>query len=444
VIYTSGSTGRPKGVALTHRNLNHLTTVQHDVFQLLPTERILQFASPSFDASVWEIFMALTCGGVLVIARREALLPGPGLIELLRRQEITFVTLPPSALATLPPADLPALRTIVSAGEACRGDLVRRWGPGRQFFNGYGPTENTVAATMGLCRPGEANPPIGRPIPNVEVYLLDVYRQPVPVGVPGELYLGGPGLARGYLHRPELTAERFVPHPFSSQPGQRLYRTGDRCRWRPDGQLEFLDRIDFQVKVSGFRIEPGEIEAVLQEQPDVSQCVVVAQKDAAGDSRLAAYLVPRGEHRPTATQLREFLRARLPDHMVPSAFQVLDALPLNSSGKVDRAALPSLKGVRPELDRVYVAPRTALETLLANVWAEVLEIDKVGIHDNFFDLGGASLKSLRIMSRLQEAGLPLKPEALKPELLFQHTTVAEFAALLENHKEAPCPNAPAP
>ncbi|HEY4929196.1 MAG TPA: amino acid adenylation domain-containing protein [Acidimicrobiales bacterium] len=297
VIYTSGSTGQPKGVLVEHGGVLNLAPVVADVFQLDADSRVLQFASFSFDASVTEILLPLTVGATVCLAPREVLASGLDLLRLLDEQRITTVTLPPSLLAALPDTDLPNLVTLCSAGEACQPELVRRWGRGRRFVNGYGPTEATVATTYqvidGELPDGMTSVPIGPPIANARAYVLDDDRQPVPVGTPGELYIGGAGLARGYLGRPELTAERFIPDPFDEQPGSRLYRTGDRVRWREDGTLDFLGRFDDQVKLRGFRIELGEIEQTLMAHPDVADAAVVVREDTPGNRRLVAYIVPR-------------------------------------------------------------------------------------------------------------------------------------------------------
>jgi len=292
VIYTSGSTGKPKGVLVAHRSLCNLVKAQLKDFDVQPDSCVLQFASSSFDASVSEVFMTLVTGATLVLSARDSLLPGPALIRLLREQAITHVTLPPSVLAVLPVEELPRLRTMIVAGEACPSDLVALWVPGRRFFNAYGPTEATVCTTIAECTDSRQKLPIGYPIANTQVYLLDAQLQPVPIGVPGEIHIGGIGLARGYLNQPQLTAEKFIPNPYSEEPGARLYKTGDLARYLPDGQLEFLGRLDQQVKIRGFRIELGEIEAVLNQHPQVQQTVVMVREDIAGNKCLVAYVVP--------------------------------------------------------------------------------------------------------------------------------------------------------
>jgi amino acid adenylation domain-containing protein/non-ribosomal peptide synthase protein (TIGR01720 family) len=425
VIYTSGSTGTPKAVLLEHRGLCNLVAAQIRDFAMGPRSRVLQFAALGFDAVVSEVFVTLVAGATLCLARRERLLPGPGLTTLLREQRITSVTLPPSALAVLPADDLPDLRSILSAGEPCSAEIVARWAPGRQFFNAYGPTEATVGVTLAACSPDGRSPPIGRPIANKRVYLLDAHLEPVPVGVAGELCIGGVGLARGYLGRPDLTAERFVPDPFAAIPGARLYRTGDLARYRADGAIEFLGRTDHQVKIRGFRVELGEVEAVLGRHPGVREAVVLAREDTPGDKRLVAYVIAEvPAAAPTIGQLRSYLKERLPEYMVPTAFMMLDALPLTPNGKVDRPALPAPDSARPHLASAFVAPRTPVEARLAEFWAQILGLNRVGVHDNFFELGGDSILTIQIIARAQQAGLHFTPKQI-----FQHPTIAELAAV---------------
>ncbi|HEY0022714.1 MAG TPA: amino acid adenylation domain-containing protein [Longimicrobium sp.] len=425
VIYTSGSTGTPKGVMVPHRGVPNLAYAQARRFDIDGTSRVLQFASFSFDAAVAEVFDTLLAGATLVMAPREALLPGEGLIETLRRGRVTVATLPPPVLAILLPDDLPELRTVVSAGEAVDAATVQRWSGGRVFVNAYGPTEVTVCATSARCE-DERVPAIGRPLENVRVYVLDAAGAPAPVGIPGELYVGGVGVARGYLGRPGLTAEQFVPDPFSEEGGTRLYRTGDRVRWSARGELEFLGRVDEQVKVRGFRIEPGEIEAVLRRSEGVADCAIVAREDVPGERRLVAYVVGDVE----AGALREHLLRNLPEYMVPSAFVALDALPLTPNGKLDRKALPA-PDFAPREDR-YVAPRTPTEEALAEIWAETLRLERVGVHDSFFELGGHSLLATHVVSRLRQVfgvDVPLRA-------LFDEPTVAEMAVRVDAALEA--------
>ncbi len=428
VIYTSGSTGKPKGVVLRHRGLCNLATWHHIVFDMREGKRVLQFSPFSFDASVWEVFMALRNGATLCLARQETLASGPDLVKLMREQHVTTATLPPTMLLTMPVQDLPELETIIAAGEACPRELVMRWGPGRRFFNAYGPTETTVCTSMAQCDANDPqNPSIGKPIANTQLYILDAHLQPVPIGVPGELCVGGVSLARGYLNRPELTEVKFVRDPFSHEPGACLYRTGDLVRYRADGDIEFLGRIDQQVKVRGFRIELGEIEMALCRHPMVQEAAVITREDIPGDKRLVAYVVLADPSLATS-ELRVHLRECLPEYMVPSAFVVMaEGLPLSPSGKVDRKALPAPEGARPDMERAYVAPRTPTEETLASLCAELLGLDRVGVFDSFFDLGGHSLLATQFISRLRDTfqvELPLRS-------LFEHPTIAELATAVE-------------
>jgi amino acid adenylation domain-containing protein/FkbM family methyltransferase len=397
VVYTSGSTGRPKGVLVSHRGIPNLALGHIAARRMDETSRVLQFASFSFDALVSELFTTFLAGGTLVMAAPDDLVPGAALEATLRREGVTIALLPPSVLALLSPHDLPALRTVVSAGEAADAALVERWSPGRRLLNTYGPTENTVGSCWAACVADGRTPPIGRPLPNLRAYVLDGAGEPSAVGVPGELYLGGPGVARGYQGRAGLTAGRFVPDPFGAAPGARLYRTGDRVRWRGDGVLEFMGRVDAQVKVRGFRVEPGEVEAALRRLPGVADCVVAARALRPGDTRLVAYVAGGAG----ADALRDGLRHTLPEHMVPSVFVRVDALPRTPGGKVDRAALPA-----PAADddgARYVAPSTDTEAVLAGIWADVLGRERVGVREGFFDLGGHSLLATRMASRVRQA-----------------------------------------
>jgi amino acid adenylation domain-containing protein/non-ribosomal peptide synthase protein (TIGR01720 family) len=423
VIYTSGSTGRPKGVMVEHEGVCNLASAQAAVLGVASASRVLQFAPLGFDASVWEIAMALLNGGTLCVPDASAPLVGTALLDALRESRVTIATLPPSALRTLPADRLPDLETIVTAGEACPPDLVAQWAPGRRFFNAYGPTEATVCASIARCEGGGSPPPIGHPFANAGLHVLDARMRPVPVGVPGELYIAGAGVARGYLHSPELTKERFVADPFSGEAGLRLYRTGDLVRRLPDGQLDFLGRLDHQVKIRGHRVEPGEVEAAIARQRGVREVVVAGRQDAPGEKRLVAYVVPDKGAAPTAALLREALKRELPDPLVPAAFVMLDALPLTPNGKVDRAALPAPGGERPILRRAYAPPRTGPEAVLADIWSRVLKTYPVGVHDDFFELGGDSILSLQIAALAEQGGI-----CVTPRQVLQHTTIAELAA----------------
>jgi acyl-coenzyme A synthetase/AMP-(fatty) acid ligase len=364
---------------------------------------VLQFASISFDAAISEIFKTLLTGATLCLAKSESLLPVDPLRNLLRKQAITTVTLPPSVWAVLPSDDLPSLHTAISAGEACSSQIAALWGRNaHRFLNAYGPTEVTVCATISDPLDGTTRPPIGKALANTRVHVLDANLQPVPVGVVGELYVGGVGLARGYLHRPDLTAERFVPNPFLDQPGGRLYRTGDLARYWRDGNLEYVGRVDQQVKVRGFRIELGEIETALVQHPSIRDVVVLAREDTPGDKRLVAYLITEPGAATDITQWRAWLIKKLPEYMLPAAFVLLPEFPLTPNGKVDRRALPAPDANRPDQGEAYVAPRDPLEQFLINLWQPTLGLKQIGVNDNFFDIGGNSLKGAILINRLQE------------------------------------------
>jgi amino acid adenylation domain-containing protein len=419
VIYTSGSTGRPKGVGNIHRGLCNLAGAQRTLFDVTPASQVLQFASASFDASVWEVVMALGNGATLHLAEREELLPGPALLRTLRERRITHATLPSSALQACDVAEAPEhAMTFILAGEALPPALAAAWSRRNRLFNAYGPTETTVCATAHLCVPGHAGPvPIGRPIANAAVYVLDAQRRPVPLGAVGELYLGGENVARGYLHRPELTAERFVDDPFRGVAGARMYKSGDLGRWRADGSLEFLGRNDFQVKIRGFRIELGEIEARLAAYEGVGEAAVIAREDTPGDKRLVAYVV-MDEAAFDASALRAALATQLADYMLPAAFVRLDAFPLTPNGKLDRRALPAPDATAVAA-RAYEAPVGPTEEALAAIWQELLGLERVGRHDHFFELGGHSLTAVQLAARLRERfdlELPLRALFECPQL----------------------------
>ena len=427
VIYTSGSTGKPKGVLVAHQGLCNLAQAQISLFDVNSDSIVLQFASFSFDASIWEVVMALCSGARLCLGTKDSLLPGPNLMQSLRKYNITHVTLPPSALAVLPYEELLALRTIVVAGEACSPDLVAQWSKDRRFFNAYGPTESTVCSTVAECSDSSNQPSIGRPISNTQIYILDSHLQLVPIGVRGELYIGGAGLARGYLNRPKLTQEKFLVNPFSQQQGTRLYKTGDLARYLPNGNIEYLGRIDHQVKIRGFRIELGEIEAILSQHPSVKQILVIDREDLPGDKRLVAYIVHDQEQVPKVSELRCLLKEKLPDYMVPSAFVMLEAMPLTPNGKVNRKALPAPDTIRPDLEKPFVSPRTPVEEVLAGIWSEILRLKQIGVHDNFFHLGGHSLATTQILSRVREVFQIEIPFCI----FFENPTIASLATTIE-------------
>jgi amino acid adenylation domain-containing protein/non-ribosomal peptide synthase protein (TIGR01720 family) len=431
VIYTSGSTGQPKGVMISHRAIcNHMFWIQ-DEFPLAGDDRVVQKTPFSFDASVWEFYAPLIAGAQLIMARPEGHRDCAYLIDLIARQQVTILQLVPSLLQLL--LDEPeiesckSLRRVFCGGEALSPELVKRFYErlAVDLQNLYGPTEAAIDATFWTCRrEGEQRSvPIGRPISNMQTYLLDSHLKPVPIGVPGELYIGGAGLARGYWNRLELTREKFIRNPFNSEAGACLYKTGDMARYRSDGALEFLGRIDHQVKLRGFRMELGEIEVALSEHPRIHKSVVMVREDNPGDKRLVAYLVAHAEP-PEISEVRAFLKEKLPDFMVPAVLVLLDSLPLTPNGKVDRQALPAPDQTRPDLKEDFVAPRTLREEVLAGIWAEILRVEQVGVHDNFFELGGDSILSIQIIARANRAGIRLSPRQI-----FQHQTIAELAAV---------------
>lgn len=422
VIYTSGSTGVPKGALLAHRGLCNVAIAQARIFGVQMGQAVLQFAPLNFDASLFEMIMALNVGACLILAA-PGLLPGPDLLDLLQVHDVAIVTLTPATLAALPQAALPALHTITVAGEACPPTLVDRWAPGRRFFNLYGPTEATIWTTCAPCVVGQP-PHIGRPIANTQVYILNPQLQPAAAGVVGELYIGGVGLARGYHQRPGLTAEKFIPHPFSDQPGMRLYKTGDLGRYQPDGAIEFLGRRDHQVKVRGFRIELGEIEAALLQISGIRDGVVIVREDRPGVKQIVAYIVGDGSQALLSGDLRAQLKSRLPEYMTPAIFVILEALPLTPNGKIDRKALPAPDHADMERMNGFVAPQTPVEQLLATIWAEVLGLPRVGMHDNFFSIGGDSILSLQVVAKARQSGI-----SLTPKHIFQHETIARLAAV---------------
>ncbi|MGW8554510.1 amino acid adenylation domain-containing protein [Streptomyces tubercidicus] len=423
LIYTSGSTGRPKGVVVPHAGLPSLGGSKVEWYATKPDSRVLQFSSLSFDSHVSEVWSALLSGARVVIAPLERMMPGDPLVELVAEQGITHIDLPPAGLAVMPDGSLPEGGTLIVGGEASSPALVKRWYRGRRMINSYGPTEATVCASMSDPIADPAIPPIGRPIWNKHVHVLDEGLRLVPPGVVGELYVSGVGLARGYLNRAGLTAERFVANPFGA--GERMYRTGDLVRWGADGQLVFLGRADDQVKLRGFRIELGEIEAAIEAEPGIGKAVVRLHQDETGEKRLVAYAVGAEER---VAALRERLAQALPDYMVPSAFMALDALPLMPNGKVNRKALPEPEFTATTTGR---APRTPREEVLCGLFAEILGVDRVGIDDSFFALGGHSLLATRLASRIRtvlRAEMPLRT-------LFEAPTVAMLAATLNEQDE---------
>jgi amino acid adenylation domain-containing protein len=431
VMYTSGSTGEPKGVAVPHRAINRLVC-NTNYIDLRATDKVAQVSNASFDAATFEIWGALLHGAQLIGITKEVALSPRDFAAQLRDSEITVLFLTTALfnqLACEVPWAFASLRYLLFGGEAVEPKWVKevlQKGAPEHLLHVYGPTENTTFTTWHLVKhvpEGATTIPIGRPIANTQVYILDKQQQPVPIGVPGELYIGGEGLARGYLNRPGLTNEYFVPHPFSDQPGARLYRSGDLGRYLPDGSIEFIGRADHQVKIRGFRIELGEVEAALSRHPAVREVVVMDREETPGRKYLAAYLVVDQQATPSVGQLRSHLQQQLPDYMVPSAFVFLDTLPLTLNGKVDRRVLPAPDRSRLEIEEPLVAPRTPIEQVLTEIWARVLNVEQVGIYDNFFELGGHSLLATQVVSRTRDAfdvNVPLST-------LFQFPTVADMA-----------------
>jgi len=433
VIYTSGSTGRPKGVAIEHRSTATFLQWALNFFSGSELSSVLLSTSFCFDLSVFELFAPLSAGGKVILVENALQLPN------LNGEEVTLVNTVPSAMTELVRLGgiTASVQTINLAGESlskCLVDEIYERTQARQVLNLYGPSEDTTYSTyVRVKRDAAGEPTIGRPVSNTAAYILDREGQPVPVGVPGELHLSGAGLARGYLNRPELTAEKFIPDPYSGSGGARMYRTGDLARYRADGEIEFLGRIDHQVKLRGYRIELGEIEAVLSQDPQVAQVVAIVREDQPGDKRLVAYIVPHpgvARESLTSSTLRSLLAERLPEYMIPSAFVVLEALPLTPNGKIDRRSLPKPEEGRSGIESSYVAPRDNLERQLANIWEKILGKKGVGVQDSFFELGGHSLLALRLFAQLENRfgkRLPLTT-------LFQSTTIEQLAGVLRENK----------
>ena len=419
VIYTSGSTGKPKGVAIEHQSSVALCHWAKQTFSTSQLSGVLATTSICFDLSVFELFVTLCLGGKVIVADNALDIANHN-----HNKEITLINTVPSVITELLRVEgiIPEqVMTVNLAGEPIQNQIVEKLYEHQNVqyvYNLYGPSEDTTYSTFALLAKGTTEQPsIGRPIANTQIYILDSHLQPVPVGVPGELYIGGDGLARGYLNRPQLTSEKFIPNPFNST--SKLYKTGDLARYLSDGNIEFLGRIDNQVKIRGFRIELGEIEAVLATHPQINQTIVIAREENSGNKRLVAYVVTDSEI--TTTQLREYLKAQLPDYMVPSAFVTLDSLPLTPNGKIDHQALPA-----PEIEREteYVAPRTEVEQILTNIWQELLPVNLVSIHDNFFEIGGDSILSIQVISRARNSGIQISAKQI-----FHRQTIAELATV---------------
>ena len=426
VIYTSGSTGTPKGIMVAHDNVINLVHSMQQKHQLTPQSRVLQYMSFNFDVSVVDIFTALLAGARLCLVPADTMVPDEALHELLQKYKVTFGRIPPSILAALSSEDLPHLKTVLTGGDRSVPEVVGRWGRGRQYFNEYGPTETTVLCTYTECFVGQQEIHIGRPIINTRAYILNEALQPVPIGVPGELYIGGDGVSRGYLKRPELTAERFIPEPWSTQPGARLYKTGDLVQYLPTGEIKFLGRTDGQVKIRGFRIELSEIEDAINHHPLVQESVVLGRETVRRDKQLVAY-IEVGTAKVTGQELREQLQEKLPAYMIPAHFVFLPALPTTLNvGKIDRQALLAMELPEEEVQTV-VAARTFTEELVLACWREVLEREHISILDDFFVIGGHSLLASQLIARFRttfKLDLPLR-------MLFDGPSIAEQAEFIE-------------
>lgn len=405
IIYTSGSSGKPKGTMLTHGGLVNLALAQQKAFSILSGQRILQFASINFDASISEIFMSLCAGAILCMASKDALEAGVTLQATLEQRRINVVTLAPVVLPLLDQHSLPDLQTLIVAGEACSREFVQLWAMGRNMINAYGPTETTVCASTELCRIDETfPPPIGRPIANTYLYILDSEFNPVPCGSEGELFIAGIGLARGYLNRPDLTAEKFLPDPFSRDAGKRMYRTGDLVRYLDDGRIEFLGRIDDQVKIRGFRIELGEIESLLRQHESIKDALVLVRDEERGEKQLVAYVVPEKRQANGFTSwadMKNYLAESLPQYMIPHQSVVLERFPLTPNGKIDRKALPDL--MWESLSQPYQEPADGLEKRLCEIWQEALLLRNIGIKDDVFELGAHSLTVARALIKINSS-----------------------------------------
>ncbi|MDF5729621.1 MAG: amino acid adenylation domain-containing protein, partial [Rhizonema sp. PD38] len=447
VIYTSGSTGRPKGVINTHMGICNRLLWMQDTYQLMSGDSVLQKTPFSFDVSVWEFFWPLLNGVRLVVAQPGGHQDSTYLVKLVVSQQITTLHFVPSMLQVfLEEQGLEAcncLKRVICSGEVLSFELQKRFFARleAELHNLFGPTEAAIDVTFWDCKRQSSLPivPIGRPIANTQIYVLDFQGQPVPIGILGEVYIGGTQLARGYLNRPELTAEKFIPNSFSDEPGARLYRSGDLARYLSDGNIEYLGRTDHQVKIRGFRIELGDISAVLSQHPAVWEVVVLAREDEEGNNYLVAYVVSERESALTTSELHRFLQEKLPNYMVPSAFVFLNALPLTVNGKVDTQALPPPSNLRPQLEVAYVMPRTEIERTIATVWQKTLNQQEIGIHDNFFELGGNSLLLFQVHSQL----LSIFQKDLSMLELFKYPTISslgEYFSNLDNQSSLDCEN----
>jgi len=415
VIYTSGSTGKPKGVQLQHNGVVNFLNSMRKEPGLTAQEVLLSVTTLSFDISVLEIFLPLTTGARLELVSRETATDGVQLMAALEKSGATVMQATPITWRMLIEAGWQGndRLKILCGGEALPLDLARQiLERCASLWNMYGPTETTVWSTICQIQPANPEITIGRPIGNTHCHILDAHLQPAPIGVPGDLYIGGEGLARGYLNRPELTTEKFISDPFSDKPEARLYKTGDLAKYRADGQIQYLGRSDNQIKIRGFRVELGEIEAVLAQHPAIREIVVIVREDTPGDKRLVGYpILHQEQDEPTTSELRDFAREELPEYMIPGAFVFLNEYPLTPNKKIDRKALPAPDQNRPELTHQYVAPRDELEEGVTRIFASVLKLERVGIYDNFFDLGGHSLLATQVVSHIRQdlhVELPLR------------------------------------
>jgi len=428
-IYTSGSTGKPKGVMIQHQNLTNFLISMQEKPGLTPSDVLLAVTTISFDIAELELHLPLITGAKVVVVSREVAFDGPKLLAKLSESKATLMQATPASWRLLLAAGWDSQYPVkaLCGGEAMPPELAGKiLETGSTLWNMYGPTETTIWSTLTQLESNELPICIGRAIANTDIYILDANLQPVPIGVPGELHIGGDGVARGYRNRPKLTAEKFISNPFRPDAGARIYKTGDLARYLPDGTLECLGRIDHQVKIRGFRIEQGEIESVLVAHPSVKQAVVVAREDEPGDKRLVAYMLANEGEKLVVTDLRRHLLDKLPDYMVPSAFVTLEEMPQTPNGKIDRKALPAPGGDRPELEQAYTAPQNETEQLLAKLWGQALKLDKIGVRDNFFDLGGNSILSLQIVAQIQKelnVSLPIVK-------MFQYPTISALAEYL--------------
>lgn len=448
IIYTSGSTGKPKGVLINHSNIVRLFKATEHWYNFNQQDVWTLFHSFAFDFSVWEIWGALIYGGRLVVVPYLLSRSPEAFYELLCKEKVTVLNQTPSAFQqlihteqTIADSGNLTLRWVIFGGEALEIQSLKPWFTRHGYesprlVNMYGITETTVHVTYRPITEDDLSPGagsvIGCPIPDLQLYLLDEHKQLVTVGVPGEMYVGGAGLARGYLNRPDLTAKAFIANPLSNDPKARLYKTGDLARYLPNGDIEYLGRIDHQVKIRGFRIELGEIEREIAQHPEVRETVVLARQEETGEKQLVAYVVPHQNSSYTSNQLRSFLEQRLPSHMLPSAFVLLESMPLTVNGKLDRQKLPAPSRERPQLEQAYISPQTDLELLLAGILSDLLKIDRIGIDDNFFDLGGTSISILQVAVRVQkELGIQLPTVKL-----FQYSTIGSLAKYLDSNQNS--------